>query len=77
MENGITGRNPTAPGTLADLRILDLRSNEFIGPIPSDREFNQEYSDGIRRAVELLQWWYAEHSAEPTSGRTSSTWRFR
>ena len=34
--------------------------------IPSDREFNQEYSDGIRRAVELLQWWYAEQLDGPT-----------
>lgn len=134
-----SGVIPAALGKLTRLRILDLRSNEFVGPIPpelvdltrlerlhlryagiaaelcvpdhprlvswlnrfsmapgaparasflpcdrdqppppagpsvrvlyaipSDREFNQEYSDGIRRAVELLQFWYAEQLGGPT-----------
>lgn len=28
--------------------------------IPVDREFSREYSNGIKRAVELLQWWFAD-----------------
>ena len=54
------------PASASDLRPLPASRFGSCYAIPSDREFKQEYSEGIRRAIELLQWWYAEQLGGPT-----------
>ena len=44
----------------------DGPSVRVVYAIPSDREFSQRYSDGIRRGLELLQWWIGDQLDGPT-----------
>ena len=40
------------PGTGPSVRV--------VYAIPRDRPFSQDYSDGIQRGIELLQWWVSD-----------------
>lgn len=61
---------PTVPGASAPASFIpceriaptpeDGPSVRTVYAVPSDREVSEEYHAGIRRGIELLQWWFAD-----------------